>query len=826
MTAMPALRFARRFAKRFADEALRRGCGILAGTLVAGTLVGADTSTAAQREALGTKAEAAYVEHVKPLLATYCVKCHGGEKTKGDLNLANYKNGAQAVGARTVWGKVAAELHHSEMPPGKEKQPTADERKAITTWIASLRRLDPPDPGRVTFRRLNRAEYNNTVRDLLGLDAKPAADFPPDDVGDGFDNIADVLSLSPLLMEKYLLAADAVLENIVADDQVKFEHAASELPAIIDGKNDAGKPLKLDPTADKEAQREARCRTLAVPGEIFTQFSVLKEGKFTIKIRAGAEQAGNEPARLAVKIDGQVVGELKVTAKAKSPGQLTCSATLPPGAKRLSLIFLNPFTDPPPEVKPVDPKAPKPVAGKPKDPPAPRTRSVTIEEIEVTGPPGERVTDLHKRLFVAVPGKDLSARDAATKIAEQFAARAFRRPANKEQLDLLMKVFDLADSQGETFSESVKLMVKAALISPEFYFRIEEDRKSDADGVYRLDAWELASRLSYFLWSSMPDDELFATAKDGSLLDPKVQEFQVRRMIANPKTRALVDNFGGQWLRLRTIFEVTPDEKKYPEMTSDLRQAMYEEGALVFDAILREGRSIVDFIDTDFTFLNERLAKHYGISGVSGPAMRKVTLTDRNRGGIITMGSVLTVTSNPTRTSPVKRGKWVMEEILGTPPPPPPPMVEALDKEGDTATASMTLRQRMERHRQDPTCASCHVVMDAIGFGLENFDAIGRWRDKDADAGVLVDTSGELPGNQKFSSPSQLKQLFLTRRDDFCRTLAEKMLVYALGRKTGFNDQDAIDAITTATIKDGYRLDRLVVTIAQSYPFQYRRLAR
>ena len=599
-----------------------------------------------------------------------------------------------------------------------------------------------------------------------------------------------------------------------------------ELPAIIDGKNDAGKPLKLDPTADKEAQREARCRTLAVPGEIFTQFSVLKEGKFTIKIRAGAEQAGNEPARLAVKIDGQVVGELKVTAKAKSPGQLTCSATLPPGAKRLSLIFLNPFTDPPPEVKPVDPKAPKPVAGKPKDPPAPRTRSVTIEEIEVTGPPGERVTDLHKRLFVAVPGKDLSARDAATKIAEQFAARAFRRPANKEQLDLLMKVFDLADSQGETFSESVKLMVKAALISPEFYFRIEEDRKSDADGVYRLDAWELASRLSYFLWSSMPDDELFATAKDGSLLDPKVQEFQVRRMIANPKTRALVDNFGGQWLRLRTIFEVTPDEKKYPEMTSDLRQAMYEEGALVFDAILREGRSIVDFIDTDFTFLNERLAKHYGISGVSGPAMRKVTLTDRNRGGIITMGSVLTVTSNPTRTSPVKRGKWVMEEILGTPPPPPPPMVEALDKEGDTATASMTLRQRMERHRQDPTCASCHVVMDAIGFGLENFDAIGRWRDKDADAGVLVDTSGELPGNQKFSSPSQLKQLFLTRRDDFCRTLAEKMLVYALGRKTGFNDQDAIDAITTATIKDGYRLDRLVVTIAQSYPFQYRRLAR
>ncbi len=792
---------------------------------LAGSLAGADPSPAAQRETLRASAESAYVSQVKPVLATYCVKCHGGEKTKGDLNLANYKSGVQALNARTVWTKVATELHHGEMPPEKEKQPTADERKAITTWITSLRRLDPPDPGRVTFRRLNRAEYNNTVRDLLGLDAKPAADFPPDDVGDGFDNIADVLSLSPLLMEKYLLAADAVLENIVADDQVKFEHAASELPAIIDGKNDAGKPLKAD-IADKEAQREARCRTLAVPGEVFTQFSVLKEGKFTIKIRAGAEQAGNEPARLAVKIDGQVVGELKVTAKSKSPAQLTCSAPLSPGAKRLSIIFLNPFTEPPAEAPKTDPKAPKPVAGKPKEPTAPRTRSVTIEEIEVTGPPGERVTDLHKRLFVALPGKDLSARDAAAKIAEHIANRAFRRPANKEQLDLLMKVFALADSQGETFSESVKLMVKAALISPEFYFRIEEDRKADADGVYRLDAWEIASRLSYFLWSSMPDDELFAVAKDGSLLDPKVQESQVRRMIADPKARALVDNFGGQWLRLRTIFEVTPDEKKYPEMTTDLRQAMYDEGALVFDAILREGRSVVDFIDTDFTFLNERLAKHYGISGVTGPAMRKVTLTDRNRGGVITMGSVLTVTSNPTRTSPVKRGKWVLEEILGTPPPPPPPMVEALDKEGDTSTAGMTLRQRMERHRQDPACATCHVVMDAIGFGLENFDAIGRWRNKDADTGALVDTSGELPGNQKFSSPSQLKQLFLTKRDDFTRTLAEKMLVYALGRKTGFHDQDAIDSIAAATAKDGYRLDRLVVTIAQSYPFQYRRLSR
>jgi hypothetical protein len=297
-------------------------------------------------------------------------------------------------------------------------------------------------------------------------------------------------------------------------------------------------------------------------------------------------------------------------------------------------------------------------------------------------------------------------------------------------------------------------------------------------------------------------------------------------MIADPRARSFVENFAGQWLRLRTVFEVTPDEKKFPEMTSEMRQAMYDEGVLVFDAILKEGRSVIDFIDSDFTFLNDRLAKHYGISGVTGPQMRKVTLSDRNRGGIVTMGALLTVTSNPTRTSPVKRGKWVLEEILGTPPPPPPPMVEALDKEGDTSTAGMTLRQRMERHRKDPACASCHTVMDAIGFGLENFDAIGRWRDKDGDSSAFVDATGELPGNQKFNGPAELKKLFLAKGDDFTRCLAEKLLTYALGRKLGFNDLDTIDAVVAATTRDGHRLDRMVIAIAQSYPFQYRRVSR
>jgi hypothetical protein len=716
------------------------------------------------------------------------------------------------------------------MPPEKEKQPSPAEAKAITGWIASLRQLDPPDAGRVTIRRLNRAEYNNTIRDLMGVDWKPAADFPADDVGDGFDNIGDVLSISPLLMEKYLLAADAILDKLVVDDQVAIKQSAGQLNAIVDGKADAGKA-------------DGTTRTFTLPGEVFTNFGVTKEAKYTIRIRAGAEQAGKEPVRLAVKVDGQVVSEIKVMATAKSPTAYTCAVPLGPGGKRLSVIFMNPYTETPEDMglvaKPgtatgpaggvAKPPPSAPTAAKPKDkePPKPKVRTAVIDTIEVLGPSAGAPTELHKRLFVAVPGKDLGKREAAQKIAERFAQRAYRKPPTKEQLDLLLRIFDLGDSQGETFSESVKLMLKAVLVSPHFFFRMEDDRQGDKHGNYRVSDWELASRLSYFIWSSMPDDELSTLAGQDKLHDPAVLDQQVRRMLKDAKSRAFVDNFAGQWLLLRNVFVVTPDDKKFPELTKELRQAMYDETTLVFETIMREDRSLIEFIDCDYTFLNDRLAKHYGISGVTGAQMRKVALADRTRGGVLTMGSLLTVTSNPTRTSPVKRGKWVLEEILGTPPPPPPPMVEGLEKQDSTQNAALSLRQRMEKHRSDPTCASCHKVMDQLGFGFENFDAIGRWRDRDADHGdTQIDASGELPGNVKFGGPAELKRILLRHQDDFTRCLTAKMMTYALGRKLQAFDDDAIERIAATVAKDQYRFQTLVVEIARSFPFQYRRSAR
>ena len=804
-------------------------------SLLVGVSTGSESTKSEADYAAFTKvAELAYISEIKPLLTTYCVKCHGGEKTKGEVNFSAIRGGAAAMELRELWIKSADQLHHQEMPPQKEKQPSSEEAKKIIVWINALKQGDRPDAGRVTIRRLNRAEYNNTMRDLIGIDVKPADKFPHDDIGEGFDNIADILSLSPLLLEKYLLAANGILDQVIVDDQVKLVYAAGEMSAIIDGKNEVGKQVTGAIGAISESASQ---RKFMVPGEIYTMFSVPKLGKYTFKIKAGAEQAGTDPARLAVKVDGQVVTEIKVLASTKSPATYSASVTLSPGYKRLSVIFTNPFTEAsekttvlpmPPGDKKKKPQPKKPAEAtepaKPTTPP--RVRAVVFDAVEIIGPPAAPITELHKRIFVSAPSKELSAREAARTIVTSFATRAFRKPVTQEQVELHLKVFDLADQRGELFSESVKLMIKSVLVSPQFFFRMEDEQKGDHNGNYRIIDWELASRLSYFLWSSMPDEELFTLAKEGKLHEPSIIEAQVRRMIADPKARSLVDNFSGQWLQLRNVFSVTPDERLFPELNQGLRQAMYDEGALLFQSILQEGRSLIEFIDADFTFLNEPLARHYGISGISGSQMRKVQLNDRNRGGLVTMASILTVTSNPTRTSPVKRGKWVMEQILGIPPLPPPPMVDGLKESEDGNVQILSLRQQMEKHRADPVCAGCHKVMDQIGFGLEKFDAVGRWRERYSDTNAAVDASGELPGEQRFNGPAELKKLFLTRKDDFARCLTEKLLTYALGRRLTAADDEAIERIVSATIKDGYKFDRLIIELTKSFPFQFRRQAR
>jgi hypothetical protein len=694
------------------------------------------------------------------------------------------------------------------MPPEKAKQPSADERARLAGWVASLRRLDPPDPGVMGVRRLARQEYVNTIRDLFtGYTGDQGQGFPNDQIGAGFNN-----SLSPLLMEKLLLASDGVLDQIISSDHVELRWSAAQLDAVVDGKDD---PAKGE--ADKA---KGGARTFTSAGHLTAALSLPETGAYTIRVRAGADQAGKEPARLMIGLDGALLGEIQVLARTKAPVAYTCKAKLPAGPGHLTVTFINPATEPATLAS-----AAAGAKAKPGEAPAkPQVRAVTIDSVELIGPPAAKQSEAQRRLFVAQPGKDLDKRAAARRIIEAFAARAFRRPADADEIEGLLKVFDLADNQGEVFSEAVKLMLKATLLSPQFLFRLAEDggQGQAVDGVVAVDGWGMASRLSYFLWSSMPDEELFAAARDGRLSDPDQVAAQVRRMLKDPKAHALIDNFAVPWLGLGNILNMTIDQKRFPQVTSALRQAMLDEPLMLVEAVMREDRSLLELLDCRYTFLNQVLAEHYGISGVSGPQMRKVDLTDPVRGGVMTTAAVLMVTSTPTRTSPVKRGKWVLEQLLGQAPPPPPANVAALEAQDTAANTALTLRQRTERHRADPVCAGCHRTMDPIGFGLEAFDVSGRVRDHD-DTGGVVDARGELPGKVRFSGPAELKRIIAGRSAEFTRTLTAKLLAYALGRALTGYDQVVVDDITAAVIKDGCKFDTLLAEIATSLPFRYRR---
>ena len=442
-----------------------------------------------------------------------------------------------------------------------------------------------------------------------------------------------------------------------------------------------------------------------------------------------------------------------------------------------------------------------------------------------------------ERVFIAQPSGQSSRRTAARKIFAHHAPRVFRRPVGKNEIDRLVKFFDAAQNRDESFEDSVKLGLKSLLVSPNFLFRVEEtqpiaasrkarppatkDGAPSAIQAHAVNNYELASRLSYFLWSSMPDEELLKLAAAGKLHDPATLESQVRRMLLDTKARSFADNFASQWLRVRELITITqPDNKKFPEFSIQLRNALYEEPIEFFHALLRENRSLLEIIDADYTFMNERIAKHYGIEGVRGDRLQRVSLTDSNRGGVLGMGAVLTLTSYPRRTSPVLRGKWVLEEILGTPPPPPPPLVNSLPQD-DKPREGLTFRQRLEQHRAKADCAGCHKRMDPLGFGLESFDAIGQWRTEIS--GEPVDASGEMTTGEKFTGPAELKKLLLNRTDDFTRNLTEKMLAYALGRGLEYYDAPVVKQISKAVQQDEFRAVTLVNEIVKSYPFQHRR---
>jgi hypothetical protein len=758
-------------------------------------ILAATSSVAVGRRKSGSSQSShiSFAKEIKPLLQKYCYTCHG-EKKKGDLDLRIYTDEKSVTQSQAVFEKVMKNLQAHEMPPENKPQPTPAERELITRWVTELFfpcDCEHPDPGRVTIRRLNRVEYNNTIRDLVGVNFRPAADFPEDDTGYGFDNIGDALSLSPVLLEKYLTAAERILD------------AAIVTGPATNGPVQRFEAEKLESTAPGGPFGDYALE-LSREGEVFVLANLPATEEYILRARAFAQQAGPEPARMEFRIDGEAIKVFDVAAVENAPAIYETRVTLPAGKKRFAAAYINNY------VKPDDPD------------PNNRDRNLIIDYLEVVGsvtPPPPPLPESHQRIFVCSPAHTNKAECART-IIQSFAQRAFRRPVPDEEIGRLLKLFKSVDADGGSFENSIKVTLQAVLVSPHFLFRGEmQPEPGNPKRIQPIDDFALAARMSYFLWSSMPDDELFHQAERGSL--HRNLERQIKRMLTDPKASAFVENFVGQWLQLRNLDLVMPDAKLFPDFDEDLRQAMRKETEMFFGHILREDRSILELIDANYTFANERLARFYGIPGLAGDEFQRVSLKAPRRGGLLTQASILTITSNPTRTSPVKRGKWVLENILGTPPPPPPANVPEL-KEGKEAVLSGTLRQRMEQHRADPNCASCHARMDPIGFGFENYDAIGAWREKDGE--FPIDASGKLVSGDSFKGASEFKRILLKqKRDEFVRCLTEKTLTYALGRGLEYYDQCAVDQITKSLAKNRYKLSSLVTEVIKSTPFQVRR---
>jgi hypothetical protein len=772
----------------------------------------------AQTKAPAATTNDAVEKVIVPFVTKHCIQCHGPKKKNAALALHIYTDEKAILKDRKKWIEVIRMVHAGEMPPDKQPRPKLEDSEAFLKAIDAIfiyaDSKGPRDPGRVTMRRLNRAEYNNTIRDLIGpIDFKPAEDFPADDVGHGFDNIGDVLTISPVHMERYLAAAEQITQQaILVGDPPKpptrTVSARFTEPAV--------------PNPDKVGNARAITQT-KVP--LHTLYNLTQDGEFKARVRGYGKQAGKEPVKIAITLNGKELKVFEVTAKnPKDPQSYEVKLELKKGAHRIAAVLLNEF----------------------KDEESKSERAFMLEKFQLEGPLDTRPAS-HKKLMAHKAG--LTKTDVAREILTRFTSKAYRRPATKAEVDRLLALVEKSEKAGEKWEAGIQVAIQAVLCSPKFLFRVELDHRPDSKDAHPIDEYQLASRLSYFLWSTMPDDELFALAQKKQL--HANLEAQVKRMLADPKSYALVENFAAQWLQLRLLKGHAPDSKLFPDFDEPLRNAMIRETELFFHAIMKEDRSILELIDSNFTFMNERLARHYGIADTNGnrvgqkpitkegtPFVRKtggkfgrggqrgndeflrVTFApdESERGGILTQASILTLTSNPTRTNPVKRGKWVLEQILGTPPPPPPPDVPELQEKGELKG---TLRERFEQHRKNASCANCHAKLDPMGFAFENFNAIGKFRTKDNEG--LIDPSGTLPGGQTFKGPKELRQILVGKKDLFARALTEKMLIYGIGRGLEYYDKSAVDKIGTALAKNDFRFSTLVVEITKSDPFRMRR---
>jgi hypothetical protein len=731
--------------------------------------------------------------HIKPLLEQYCFDCHNEKTQKGDVNLLPFAENPQLAENRKMWEKVAELMESREMPPEKKPQPKEEERQKVVAFIdGQLSKADctgPANPGKVTIRRLNREEYKNTIRDLTGVNYEPE-DFPNDEVGYGFDNIGDVLSLPPMLMEKYLAAADEIVHKAIVSST-----STKPVTKKLRGNQFVSESEWIKPMDNKVLG-------LYRDGEANAKFQFPTNGEYTFRVRAYGELAGTELPKLALKVGGREVKRFEVAGKS---AVYEVKLTVPPGSHRVTVAYLNNYGD----------------ANNP-DPKLRGDRNLFVESVEITTPPGPPppLTDSHKRLITRMPQPGQE-REVTLEILGRFMPDAYRRPVESAEVERVAKFVELTTRNGGTFLEGIQTAFQAVLSSPHFLYRWELDPAGAKPNEIRpLNDYEIASRLSYFLWSSKPDAELSALAAKGELRKPEVLAQQVARMSKDWRIRAFVNNFGGQWLQIRNIWEVGVDPDTFPKFKDNLKGMMKEETERFFETIIREDRPITDLVDADFTFLNEDLARYYGIEGVKGREFQRVTLPkDSPRGGVLTMGSVLLSTSTPTRTSPVIRGKWILEQILGTPPPPPPPDVPPLPEQRKV-NQTASLRQRLEQHRAQADCMGCHAKMDPLGFALENFDATGAWRDQDGK--FPIDASGKLTNGTAFSGPRELKQVLKSNKN-FVRSVTNNMMTYALGRGLEYYDHCASDEIIKKAGQQGNRFSALVVGIVTSDPFLKRR---
>ena len=721
---------------------------------------------------------------VAAVVTKYCAGCHTGDNASGGVKFPSSLTATGALKSQALWANVAKNVASMHMPPQGMKQPTPEQRRLLVQWVDQAVKVDCrlADPGRVTIRRLNREEYNNTIRDLTGLTMRPADDFPSDDVGYGFDNIGDVLSLSPLLVEKYRNAAEKVVKAAIRVPKIKTQTVIGDALKSLGA---GGQPT--------EGKYE-----FASVGQAKADFSVKSGGWYRVKVVASADLAGPELPKMKVLVNRDELATVEVKTKKSDPQSYEYPIRLGAGDISVTVGFLNDFY----EAAVGNKKA--------------QDRNLYISSVELVGPIDDAANVPPSQLKIIGPKPILEKEDETAKtVFEKFASRAYRRPVSTEEVDRLMNLYKLGKRAKEPFESCIQLGIQAILCSPNFLYRVELDAKpKDPKSIRGVNNYELASRLSYFLWSSMPDDQLMSLAKTGDL------KAQILRMIRDDKAAALVDNFGMQWLQVRKLPNFQPDKKMFPDYNEALMRDMMTETRMYFTSVMLEDRPITDFIDSRYTYINESLAKLYGIPGISGSNFRKVGLVDPNRGGVLMQASVLTINSNPTRTSPTKRGKWILEQILGTPPPPPPPGVGILSEEKHF-TSAMTLRQRMEEHRKNPACAACHLKMDAMGFGMENFDAIGKWRTKDGD--FKIDATAAIPGGKSFKTPSQLKQILLTDKASFAKAFTEKMLTYALGRGLEPYDKCAVDDIAKVAGTQDYRFTAFVKAIVMSEPFRKRR---